>query len=216
MPSRFVENAWDVWFAEGKLDHLGREAIEQFVDRLGAAIESSRVHSHYSRKAGVVHSRYPGEDDGYDPPSRDITSYVFEHLLPYTLNISLGKERRRNEGLLGLIKELKPDEFAAVLLLYADRVGDTAAVRRAHELISRPARPSLEPLHVYRRRRAGGHGRRESLKEDLTQRNNDIREDYKRLLASGRSKREIPGIIAKTRRLSEKQIRRIVNETDTS
>ena len=141
---------------------------------------------------------------------------MFEHLLPHTLNIAPKKERSRNKGLLDLAKELKPDEFAAVLVLYADRIGDTAAVRRAYDLITKLAHPSLEPLRALQRRRGGGHGRAESLKEDLRQRNDNIREDYRRLLASGRSKGEIPAIIAKTRKLSARQIRRIIKEPDTS
>ena len=213
MPAQHNDHAWEVSVAESKLVRFDADAREGLVDRMEAAVQSSLIEID---ALGLSVSQYPGEDDGHEPPSRDITSYVFEHLLPHTLNIPPKKGRPRIKGLLDLAKELKPDEFAAVLLLYADRIGDTAAVRRAVDLITKPTHPSLEPLRSLQRRRSGGRGRAESLKPDLRQRNDDIRKDYRRLLASGQSKREIPGILAVKYKPSARQIRRIIKEPDTS
>ena len=217
MPAQHDDHAWEVLIAEGTLTRFGADAREDLVGRMETAVRSSFIEND---DLGLSVSQYPGEDDGDEPPSRDTASYVIEHLLPHTFGTSADKGRGRNEGLLALSKELEPHEFVAVLLLYADRIGDTAAVRRAHDLIIKPTHPALELLHSYRRRLKGGYGRASALNKDLSPRDNAIRERAERLRASGRPEREIVGIITQLTSLTDglgpRQIRRILKNTDTS
>jgi hypothetical protein len=171
------------------------------------------IQSSFVNKLGWSVSQYPGEDDGPEPPSRDITSYVIEHLLPHTLNIS---GRPRNQPLHDLAKQLKPEEFAAVLVLCADRIGDTGGVKRAGDLIVKPSHPSLEPLRTLQRRRGGGLGRAEIQKEELRQLYEDIQQAYLKLMSDGRPKHQIASILAARFGRSPTQIRRILKKTDTS
>ncbi len=74
MPAQHDDHAWEVSIAEHTLARFGSDAREKLVGRMETAIQSSFVN-----KLGWSVSQYPGEDDGYEKPSRDITSYLFTH-----------------------------------------------------------------------------------------------------------------------------------------
>jgi len=204
MPSRTSQNVWEDFAAEHALKRFDGGARNELVDRLEAAVQSSRV---YCKPLGLHHSRYPGEDDGLGAQSESVTLYILDHLLRYTLDRELAKIYGKHECLLDLIKELEAEEFLGVVLLYANRVGD-------HDIFVINPTPYLELLRTYRRRRKGGLGKGESIRQVLAERDAKIREKADTFRAAGRPKYEIASVLAERHGISPQHIRRILKKTN--
>ncbi len=211
MPAQTDDHAWDVANAECTLARFDPEAVSQRVDRLEAAVQNSFIEI---SDLGLSVSQYPGEDDGHNAPSQDTTRYVLDHLLPHALNPKQTKIYGRNQLLVDLLNELEPEEFVAVVLLYADRVGDAEGVRRAHDILVINPAPYVELIGAYRRRRKGGQGKRENIAQVLAERDAKIRKEAGTLRAAGRPKNEIASVLAERHGFSPQHIRRILKKTN--
>ena len=198
----FLPSTWEGWDAWHFLREHGytKGEISALLKELAEVIDGSYE---VLPELGISVSIFPGEDDHKSPASRDITSYVLDHLIP-----RLGEYR----PLADLIAALVFLDFIALLLLHADRIADTTAIDRAHDVLNRNGKPYAEQVNTWLRQRRAGYESGKSRKETNAERNRDIRAEAESFRKDGKPAHEIASVLAQRSGLSSRQIRRILNK----
>ena len=198
---------WAFAIARGK---VGRENADGLTDELGTAVGTDflKWREHEERLA----QERPQVLEGI-ALSKDVTSFILDHLLPQLMDGQRSKERPKTHRILDLIVALEPDQFVGLVQLYAHRIGDRDGVNRAYDIQLLPSSFYLQRLKAYRDSHVGGRERAARAKPGLRVRNQDILKRRDELLAKGKTKRDIAGILGKDFKLTDTRIRQILKNT---
>ena len=114
---------------------------------------------------------------------------------------------------MDLIVALEPDEFAGLVLVYAYRIGDPDGVSRAVDILTAPSSFYRQHLKAYRDSHVGGREKAARAKARLRERNQKILKRHNELLAKGKPKRNIAGILGEEFKLTAARIRDVLKNT---
>ena len=104
----------EISLAQSILDDADGDQIELWIALLEEAVAASR---YTIGELGLDCSVYPGEDEGQTPASRNIVSYMLDHVLPHSTDPGWAKVFGKNRPLHKRVSDLKPLHFIALLTL---------------------------------------------------------------------------------------------------
>ena len=194
---------WAVRFARAK---VGQENADRLTEELNAAVAADFLK--WQENEERLAQERPQVLEGI-ALSKDVTSFIFDHLLPQLMDRQRSKERPKTHKILDLIVELEPDQFVALILLYAQRIGDPVGVSRALDILLAPSSFYRQRLKAYRDSHVGGRERAARAKAGHQQ----ILKRRDKLLANGIAERNIAGILGKEFKLTPTRIRQILKNT---
>ncbi len=145
--------------------------------------------------------------------SKDVTSFIFDHLLPQMMGRKRPGGRGKKHKILGLVGALESDQFFGLVFLYAQRIDDPVGASRAFDILITPSHFYRQQLKAYRDSLVGGREKAARAKAGLGVRNQDILKRHNELLANGKSKRNIASILGKEFELTATRIREILKNT---
>jgi len=145
--------------------------------------------------------------------STNVTNFIFDHLLPSLMHQKQSGKRLKTHKILELIVALEPDQFIGLVLVYAHRIGDRDGVSRAFDIFMLPSSFYRQHLKAYRDSHAGGLEKAFHAKAGLKKRNQEILKRRNELLAKGKLKRNIAGILGNEFKLTATSIRGILKNT---
>ena len=145
--------------------------------------------------------------------SKDVASFIFDHLLPQLMDRQRFRGPRKKYKILDLVDALEPDQFFGLVLLYALRIEDRDGVSRAYDILLAPSSFYLQRLGAYRNSREGGRTKANLSRAKLAKRNQRILERANTLLEEGKQRRNIAGILAKENELTSTTIRMILRNS---
>ena len=145
--------------------------------------------------------------------SKDVTSFIFDHLLPLMMDPKRSVRRGKKHKILDLVGALEPDQFFGLVLLYAHRIGDPVGVSRAYDILITPSHFYRQQLKAYRDSLVGGREKAARAKAGHKERKQQILKRRDKLLANGIAERNIAGILGEKFKLTPTRIRQILKNT---
>jgi hypothetical protein len=134
--------------------YVGRENAERLTDEIEKAVSADL------KKWDENEKRFAQD---FSPIMKsivtqsDVTSFIFDHLLPLKMNRRRPNSKGKRHKILDLALALEPDQFVGLVLLYAIRLNDRARVGRALDMLLAPSNPYKQHLKAYRKSSEGGH-----------------------------------------------------------
>jgi hypothetical protein len=152
--------------------------------------------------------------DGIDPP-RDIVSYLLDHALPPSLFRLPDSGSERIEELRELARELDEGGYLALLLVYADHLGDVEGVRRAWDHFTNARSPYWRMFTQFRDRSHGGVAKRVASKEIETRNIEMLREAHE-LRRSNMAEPKVVRKLAKKHNLTTRHVQNILKKWNSA
>jgi hypothetical protein len=205
------------WVVALGLRIVGQEKADRLMEKLDAAVASD---FHRWRENDSRLARERPQIAKALTNSRDVASFIFDHLLPRMMGRNRPNRGGRRHKVLDLVIALEPDQFVALVIVYADRICDRDGVNRAFDIFSSASSFHRQHLEAYRKSSEGGHtaanpskGKRATERAARVVRDQRIRERRDELRKSGKPERNIASILAKQFELTPTRIRTILRNT---
>jgi hypothetical protein len=205
------------WVVALGLRIVGQENAERLIEELDEAVASD-FHRWQENDSRLARER-PQIGQALTS-SRDVASFIFDHLLPRMMGRNRPNRGGRRHKVLDLVIALEPDQFVALVIVYADRIGDRDGVNRAFDIFSSASSFHRQHLKAHRKSSEGGHnaanpskGERATEHADRAVRDQRIRERRDELLKSSTPERNIASLLAKQFELTPTRIRAIIKNT---
>jgi hypothetical protein len=198
------------WVVALGLRIVGQENADKLIEELDAAVATE--FQRWQENDGRLAREHPQIAQALTNPG-DVASFIFNHLLPLMMDRSRRDLPRGKHKILDLVAALEPDQFVALVIVYADRVGDRDGVSRAFDIFTTSSSVHRQQLEAYRKSSEGGKKTANRSKGKLAARDQRIRERAVKLGKSGRPERNIASILAKQFELTPTRIRTILKNT---
>ncbi len=197
------------WVVALGLRIVGQENAERRIEELDAAVAVDFGR----RQKNETHLAERSQIKDALSRSGDVASFIFDHLLPLMMDRSRRDLPRGKHKILDLVAALEPDQFVALVIVYADRVGDRDGVSRAFDIFTTSSSVHRQQLEAYRNSSEAGKKTANRSKGKLAARDQRIHERAVKLGKSGRPERNIASILAKQFELTPTRIRTILKNT---
>jgi hypothetical protein len=198
---------WAYALGRGK---VGQENADRLTEELNAAVAADFLK--WQENEERLAQERPQVLEGI-ALSKDVTSFILDHLLPQLMDGQRSKDRPKTHKILDLVVALEPDQFVALVQLYAHRIGDRKGVSRALDILSAPSSFHRQHLKAYRDSYVGGRERAARAKAALRERDQKILKRRDELLAEGKTKHNIASILGKEFERTATRIRQILKNT---
>ena len=189
---------------------VGQENVDRLIEELDEAIASD-FHRWQENDSRLARER-PQIKETLSK-SKDVASFIFNHLLPLMMDRSRRDLPRGKHKILDLVAALEPDQFVALVIVYADRVGDRDGVSRAFDIFTTSSSVHRQQLEAYRNSSKGGHQKAFRSKAERVARDLRIREQAVKLRESGKPEHNLASILSKRFKLTPRTIRTILKNT---
>ncbi len=209
LEEQFVE---EHMYAKDVLRRFSPEKIEGLIHELDSAIADTRDNI---PGFDLDCSIYPGEDEGDPPPSSDPTTYVLDHLLPNALVERSRKKLELVHGIRDLVLKLEPEEFVALLVLYAAHHSSEKGIGRAYDVLVNKMQPYRKLITSFKNAASGGLAKITSPTQyKRRDRDEKIIKRAEELSENGMAKRDIASHLANKSELGVRQIRNILKKAE--
>ncbi len=198
---------WAARFARAK---VGQENADRLTEELNAAVAADFLK--WKENEERLAQERPQVLEGI-ALSKDVTSFILDHLLPQLMDGQRSKDRPKTHKILDLVVALEPDQFVALVQLYAHRIGDRDGVNRAYDILLAPSSFYRQRLKAYQDSHVGGRERAARAKAGHKERKQQILKRRDKLLANGIAERNIAGILGGKYTLTPTRIRQILKNT---
>ena len=198
---------WAVRFAQAR---VGQENADRLIEELNAAVAADFLK--WQEKEERLAQERPQVLEGI-ALSKDVTSFIFDHLLPRMMGQKRPGGRGKKHKILDLVGALESDQFFGLVFLYAQRIDDPVGASRAFDILITPSHFYRQQLKAYRNSLVGGREKAARAKAPLRERDQKILKRRDELLAEGKTKHNIASILGKEFGRTSTRIRQILKNT---